>query len=436
MPAITNIFNILGLPYELKHGSSNKFEIWGHKINLLNYIKIFNSKFCKERNPQLKDRLGRVIPSDKPIVYPELNPILKNIFTRINLKSYGIDMPLIQKWFWPRAAEFAVCVTHDIDKIRPTLADQKNRLNYLLSNDKRKIINFVLELMSKKNPWDPSKIANYDLQNDVKSSFYFRADKQTYDLERKYVKMLLADLLSKGFEIGLHGSFNSYSDEGLLTKEKYIIEKIIGGVHGVRQHYLRFDNPSTWVKQRAAGFLYDATYGFAQSIGYRGGVSFPFYPRDENNNIIDILEIPLTVMDCSLTAYLKLTLQESFKTIKKLTNHIMNYNGLITILWHNEYFEELVHPERRRLYELVIQYFKLNNSWFASGKMVYDWWVKRERQNIEALHSDSKLLIDVDKIKGGMLKIYLPRSWRKGEMDCIWVDSGIKNYFEVDKYGS
>jgi len=50
---------------------------------------------------------------------------------------------------------------------------------------------------------------------------------------------------------------------------------------------------------------------------------------------MDILEIPLIVMDGTLRQYRKLTPQEGEERILTLAQRCKNVNGVFTLLWHN-----------------------------------------------------------------------------------------------------
>lgn len=54
-----------------------------------------------------------------------------------------------------------------------------------------------------------------------------------------------------------------------------------------------------------AGFCCEATIGYADGIGFRGGVCYPFKAYDlKAGREIDILEIPLAVMDRTFEGYM------------------------------------------------------------------------------------------------------------------------------------
>jgi len=85
------------------------------------------------------------------------------------------------------------------------------------------------------------------------------------------------------------------------------LEKVLGKkIVGYRNHYLKFKVPETWGLPKEAGFKYDTTLGYADCVGFRNGMCHPFKPFDLNiNSYINILEIPLIIMDRTLFDYMK-----------------------------------------------------------------------------------------------------------------------------------
>ena len=109
-------------------------------------------------------------------------------------------------------------------------------------------------------------------------------------------------IIDRGWEVGLHGGHTAYLNAQEMKIKKERLEKVTHQpVLGYRNHYLRFKVPDTWEYLSKAGFQYDTTLGYADCAGFRNGMCHPFRPFNLNtNHEIDILEIPLTVMDGSL----------------------------------------------------------------------------------------------------------------------------------------
>src|SRR6185503_2222031 len=110
---------------------------------------------------------------------------------------------------------------------------------------------------------------------------------------------VLRELVGRGHEIGVHGSYLSHRSVDELVRQRVAIEQAAGHpVSGIRQHFLRFDVRHTWRAQTQAGFVYDSTLGYNELPGFRAGVAAPFTPWDaERGRPHELLELPLTLMD-------------------------------------------------------------------------------------------------------------------------------------------
>jgi len=266
---------------------------------------------------------------------------------------------------YPYNKKFAVCLTHDIDAISlPRKMKLKNGLKTALS--------FVIK------KWDPwhnfNQIINLEKKYNAKSSFYFLATKKGlnrgYKIEK--LKKEIINIDKQGWEIGLHGGYYSYNNLEELKKEKKKLEKILNKeIIGFRSHYLRFKIPETWELLKKAGFKYDTSFGYAETVGFKNGICHPFKPYNLNTNKqINILEIPLIIMDGHLFRYMKLNNQQVWKTVKSLIDQTEKYNGVITILWHNTYFTE----QKIKIYKKILEYCHKKNAWLTSGAQIYKFW--------------------------------------------------------------
>ena len=114
------------------------------------------------------------------------------------------------------------------------------------------------------------------------------------------MQALIRRLIANGDEVAIHGSYFSYKDPELLKGETRELEQLIHEkVLGTRQHNLNLEIPETWNHQLSAGLRYDTTLGFKDTIGFRWGTSFPFFPNT-GEEPLPLLEIPLIIMDICL----------------------------------------------------------------------------------------------------------------------------------------
>src|SRR5205823_56229 len=92
--------------------------------------------------------------------------------------------------------------------------------------------------------------------------------------ERTSVREVIRTLYREGFDVGLHGSYNSALTPGQLAREKAALEKATGiRTKATRQHFVHWDVRTTPHLQANADFSADSTLGFNRNIGLRAGTS-------------------------------------------------------------------------------------------------------------------------------------------------------------------
>ena len=182
----------------------------------------------------------------------------------------------------------------------------------------------------------------------------------------------IGNIADKGWEVGLHGGHNAYNNLDEIEDKKKRLEKDLGKkVIGYRNHYLKFKVPDTWELLSKAGFKYDTTFGYADCVGFRNGMCHPFKPFNLDTNMeIDIFEIPLTIMDCTLFDYMKLDFDKAWDVTKMLIDIVEKHKGIITILWHNTYMVD----DKLKFYEKILNYCDEKGAWMASGEEIWKWW--------------------------------------------------------------
>ncbi len=223
--------------------------------------------------------------------------------------------------------------------------------------------------------WYFRQIIDLEEKYNAKSSFFILSlDKIDLDFNFKVEEIAeeLKDIIKKGWEVALHGGHNAYNNLEEIKKQKKRLEDVIEkDIIGYRNHFLRFKVPITWKFLTKAGFKYDSTFGFADCVGFRNGMCHPFKPYNLNENkVIDILELPLVIMDSTLIDYMKLDNFNAWELIKNLIDTVEKYNGVLTVLWHNTYmvYDKLV------LYKKILDYCNKKNAWMTSGEDIWSWW--------------------------------------------------------------
>jgi peptidoglycan/xylan/chitin deacetylase (PgdA/CDA1 family) len=274
---------------------------------------------------------------------------------------------------FPNAAPFAVCLTHDIDHVyQPVHKKVLSALGSLKHGNLTEALTRITHLSSKKLPFcNFSAIMDLEEKFGAKSTFFFKADSPgepdyTYtcaDLESE-----IWEIVDRGWEIGLHGGCTTYNNVREMRVKKERLEKITHcPVVGYRNHFLRFRAPDTWELLNQAGFLYDTTLGYAESAGFRNGMCHAFKPFNLiTNNEIEILEIPLIVMDTTFNPpYNNLDDRATWEIIKMLIDRVASCHGVITVLWHNSY----MHVE---MYKKILTYCHDKRAWMTGGKEIAD----------------------------------------------------------------
>jgi len=305
------------------------------------------------------------------------------------------------KPFWPNNAKFAVCLTHDVDEIRKTYQYITQSFKGLKNLDFRKAAyqssSFLTDKLTGNNPyWTFEKIMDIEERRGVRSTFFFlkeRAkvsvfDKSTwhhyarkYDFRDPEIVSLMRKMMYEGWEVGLHGSFESYLNEEMLKSEKEELEGVLGnknGVVSIRQHHLNLKIPETWEYQENAGLKYDTSLGFkgGKGIGFRWGTCFPFHPIRNSNGTafaLSLLEIPLTIMDISINPD-----TESWRKCQRIIDRVEEQGGVLTLLWHHTVFNDKEYPGWGDMYERLISECQRRGAWITSTRKIAEWWLRRK----------------------------------------------------------
>lgn len=260
---------------------------------------------------------------------------------------------LLPDW-QPQAGEFSVKLSHDIDHLRQFpghYSALRTLAHYLVKQyNPRKAVESLREALIQTVA--PSCTAfvrgihalmrisqQFGFNNDA---FYFMSARPSpreneYTIASPLVRTLVREIQKEGFEIGLHAGYHSARDPQALRAQRDRLANLLGETQfGGRQHYLRFHAPGTWRNWEEAELSYDATLGYADHEGFRGGTCRRYQPFDcEQDRRMRIWEEPLVAMDGTLRSARNMTPAHALERVKDLADRCRWAEGTFTLLWHN-----------------------------------------------------------------------------------------------------
>lgn len=325
-------------------------EIWDHFIRKEEYNSSIRDQY---------DRFPYYASKTRDIFKPKASQYL-------NEHGYSIE--------YLNNAPFAVCLTHDIDSVYQSIPSKGlNTLQYLKHGKLTDVFHSIAQMRSKKLPLcNFSAIMDLEERYGAKSTFFFMAEspgERDYSYTIEDLEPEIGNIIDRKWEVGLHGGHMAYLNAEMMKGKKERLEKVTHKpVLGYRNHYLRFKIPDTWEQLSKAGFQYDTTLGYADCAGFRNGMCHPFRPFNLNtNHEIDILEIPLIVMDGTLDqTYMRLDGKCKWKLVKTLIDRVAGCHGVFTLLWHNTYMD----GGNLELYEKILAYCDERKAWMTSGNKI------------------------------------------------------------------
>jgi len=193
----------------------------------------------------------------------------------------------------------------------------------------------------------------------------------------------LKKLLSANREIAVHG-IDAWRDSAKGRDECQDVQKITGTAEtGVRMHWLYFDSqaPATLEK---AGYSYDSTIGYNETIGYRAGTAQVF----KHPNVDRLLELPLHIMDTALfyPSYMNLSDDEARAAMLPLIENVTRFGGVLTINWH----DRSLGPERlwADVYVTLLRDLRARAPWFATALQTVSWFRRRRTASFVRIAHD------------------------------------------------
>jgi hypothetical protein len=221
----------------------------------------------------------------------------------------------------------------------------------------------------------------------------------------------LKRIVSAGGEIGVHG-LDAWLDADEGRKERERVSQAVGlSEVGVRMHWLFFDSNSPALLEQA-GFNYDTTVGYRETVGYRAGTAQAYKPPGATK----LLELPLHVMDTALfyPSYLHLQEKEAERLVWRLIDDVERSGGALTINWH----DRSIAPERlwEDFYRKLLRELRSRGAWMPTSRKAVAWFRSRRSAVVESTRSVGGTLRvqgrsdTTEQVPGFRIRIHKPRA--------------------------
>jgi len=230
----------------------------------------------------------------------------------------------------------------------------------------------------------------------------------SYDLAQ--ITPDLHQLQSAGREIGLHG-IDAWRDSPKGCNERDSISHITGRKEvGVRMHWLFFNEKSPATLE-SAGFSYDSTVGYNETVGYRAGTSQVYKPL----GLERMLELPMHIMDTALfyPAHMNLSPKQAKAAVAPFLDNAVSRGGVLTVNWH----DRSIAPERLwgDFYVNLLDDLKRTGAWFPTASQAVTWFRKRRSASFRNLPREGKqikvsLPAGHDKLPGLRIRLHQPKA--------------------------
>ncbi|MFD2270350.1 polysaccharide deacetylase family protein [Undibacterium arcticum] len=186
-------------------------------------------------------------------------------------------------------------------------------------------------------------------------AFYFICEQTdekrdtSVNVDEPRMRAMMRSVHARGHEIGIHPGYDTYKNPAKfaqsVSKLRRIMEEegIKQDVLGGRQHYLRWETPTTAQLWEANGLTYDTTLSYAERAGFRCGTCHEYHMYDLiNRKRLNLLQRPLVVMESTVIDMQCMGLgygDAARELIYRYKRICHQFDGDFTLLWHNSYFE-------------------------------------------------------------------------------------------------
>jgi hypothetical protein len=358
--ALDALFDALGLPFdESVHVADEQLdEVFG----LLT--------LAHERDAEL-DAHGRPLPPADPP-----GPRVAEVTAGLGPERRG----------YPGGERFLVALTHDVDLLGggglPTAA--RKIAGSVAHRSRRRLLegtNFAIDALRRRDPDYPLQ-AMLDAEDGRGSTCFFltRQEAPQDGCPERYgpaLEAAVARTRAAGLEVSLHASYRAREQPGAVADEARALDR----PQGLRHHYLRSDPSRLAAELREAGLRYDSSIGWPSQPGLRAGTPYPYRLWDPERREPGGWELPLAVMDATLSEerYLGLAPEAAYEAAVEALEPVVEHGGAVAILWHPPQHHPRLSNGFDRVYRRLLSWIGERGGWAGSAAETLDRWEARRR---------------------------------------------------------
>ena len=239
---------------------------------------------------------------------------------------------------------------------------------------------FALQHIFGKNKKQPHSsdcfILSYDKFPDERMN-YFSDDLQQAELLQTL----------KNCNLHLQGTKEAAYQYDFLEKEL----KPLAGLPrpGFRARYLNFNYQKLFTNLEKAKITCDSSMGFYEALGFRAGISYPFYPYNlAEDRAFRVLELPVAITDRALYKLSQGKVHRARKKVAKLMKNAKLHGTNLSFVWHLHLLDKLDHPGWSRLYWSINSLDRKSEYHLFSLQNLQNYWqkkIEKQKNNLDRM---------------------------------------------------
>jgi hypothetical protein len=301
---------------------------------------------------------------------------------------------------WPHNKRAAASVGHDVDY--PEVNRWLEPVRIVARQGVQELGSALDVLVGRRHHWHFRDWVEMEKRLQTRSTFYFvprqgslleyatgRPD-PFYDITSERFRQLFRYLSEEGFEIGLQASYLAYQSKDTFAAEKQRLEEVIGRpVVGNHHHYWHLnpqDIEQTLLIHEQVGLEYDSSLVHDRYLGWRRGLSWPFFPFHQGEQReVKTLQIPTAWMDDQLFGQRMHNPGPPWENLRALADRAAEQGGCMHIDVHDYVFDDALFPGWAATYRCLWEYLlDSGDFWFTTSDQIAKHWTDRYTGLVQA----------------------------------------------------